>query len=306
MPRVLRKKDPTYSKEAERERIQGTALYALVVDRSGRARDIELISPIGYGLDEKGLEAIGQWVFAPAMKDGSPVSVRAQIEVNFRFPGIAFDAKAEEQRTSYNSAIHGLQISDRKSRAVETIGKLAAQKYPPAMALLGQWMLKGEEVPRDRTQGLDLIRKAAEKYERSALFTLGMLSVKGDGVPVDLDEGFRLLRDASMYGSAAAQFYLGSKYEIGDGLPADSERAKYYFRLCAARGVGPCQFHLGKLLISVPGEKKGDLVQAAAWLELASGNAVKEAEPLAKSLGERLSAEELRMVAKLKPQLLRP
>lgn len=82
-PRVVRKVDPVYSREAEIDRIQGTALYSIVVDKSGKARDIELLSPIGYGLDEKGTEAIRKWVFAPAMKDGAPVSVFAQVEVNF-------------------------------------------------------------------------------------------------------------------------------------------------------------------------------------------------------------------------------
>ena len=68
-----------------------------MVDKSGKARNIELLSPIGYGLDEKGTEAIRKWVFAPAMKDGAPVSVFAQVEVNFRFQGKPFDEKSEEQ-----------------------------------------------------------------------------------------------------------------------------------------------------------------------------------------------------------------
>jgi TonB family protein len=36
------------------------------------------------GLDEKAIEAVQKWKFAPGMKDGHPVSVQVSVEVNFR------------------------------------------------------------------------------------------------------------------------------------------------------------------------------------------------------------------------------
>jgi TonB family protein len=305
-PKVVHKVDPAYSHEAERDRVQGTALYRVIVDKSGRPRDIELLSPIGYGLDEKGTEAIQKWRFAPGMKDGMPVSVLAQIEINFRFPGLPFDSKMEANRTSYNAALHNFQIPDRKVKALETIRKLSDERYPPAMSLLGAWMVDGSEVTKDVPGGIDLIKKAADKYDSTGLFALGKLYAGGVGAPADSERGLKLIHEASTYGSREAQFYLGTRYESGDSsIPRDPERARYYFRLCAARATAACQFHLGKLLTSAPGQEKGDPVQALAWLELAHDGSVKEAEPLAIALREKLSDEELHRVEKLKTQLLR-
>ncbi len=305
-PKILRKVDPEYSKEAELERVQGTALYRIVVDKSGEPRDIELLSPIGYGLDEKGTEAIQKWVFAPGTKDGMPVSILATVEINFRFPGQSFDSKAEERRTSYNAALHNLQIPERKVKAAESIRMLADQKYPPAMSLLGEWMVEGRDVPKDLQGGIGLLRKAADRNDSNGLYMLGTLYSDGSGVTPDADKGLKLIREASTYGSPRAQFYLGMKYESGSAAtPVDPERARRYFRLCAARGTPLCQLHLGKLLMPAPGVWKGDPVQSVAWLELARDASVTEAAPLALSLRGQMSAEETQQVDKLKPQLLR-
>ena len=83
-PSVLYKVDPEYSEEARKAKYSGTVLIQLVVGPDGKASNIKVVRSLGLGLDEKAMEAVAKWKFKPGMKNGSPVSVRATIEVNFR------------------------------------------------------------------------------------------------------------------------------------------------------------------------------------------------------------------------------
>jgi len=55
----------------------------LVVGPDGRTHDIRVQQCLGMGLDEKAIEAIRQWQFDPGRKDGIPVAVQVDVEVNF-------------------------------------------------------------------------------------------------------------------------------------------------------------------------------------------------------------------------------
>jgi periplasmic protein TonB len=83
-PQILFKVDPEYSEEARKAKYSGTVILQLVVDPSGRGREIRVVHSLGLGLDEKAIEALNKWKFRPGLRDGQPVAVMATIEVNFR------------------------------------------------------------------------------------------------------------------------------------------------------------------------------------------------------------------------------
>ena len=76
--------NPEYSEEARAAKVSGTVLLRIVVDIDGKAKDIEVVNGIGLGLDEQAVLAIQRWKFKPGEKDGAPVPVMANIEVNFK------------------------------------------------------------------------------------------------------------------------------------------------------------------------------------------------------------------------------
>jgi protein TonB len=83
-PQPVSTPDPEYTEEARIAKTQGTCVLRLIVDEQGRPRDIRVIHGLGAGLDAKAIEAVQQWRFQPATKDGRPVNVQISVEVGFR------------------------------------------------------------------------------------------------------------------------------------------------------------------------------------------------------------------------------
>jgi periplasmic protein TonB len=83
-PRATYAPDPEYSEEARKAKYQGTVVLWCVVGPDGRVRDVRVQRSLGLGLDEKAMEAVKTWKFDPAKKDGAPVAVQINVEVNFR------------------------------------------------------------------------------------------------------------------------------------------------------------------------------------------------------------------------------
>jgi len=83
-PRAIYTPDPEFSEEARKAKYQGTVVLWLIVGLDGRTHNIRFHRTLGMGLDEKAVEAIRLWKFEPARKDGVPVAVQINVEVNFR------------------------------------------------------------------------------------------------------------------------------------------------------------------------------------------------------------------------------
>jgi TonB family protein len=306
---VVRKVEPEYSPEARADRIQGTVVLQLVVNEKGRPTDITVLSPLGFGLDERAVAAIGRWEFAPGLKDGKPVKILATVEVNFRFPELRFDEKAEQQRTSFNVAIQALRLTGASAkdvdRAVKSVQDLSRQRYQAAMYTLGVWEVAGDHVTKDPVDGLALIQKAAAKNYGPALYEIAIRQIDGRDLPADEQKGLETMRHASLLGSTRAQFYLGNRYEKGSGVPREPDRARRYFRLCAAQGVSMCQYRLGTLLLDAPDRHERDYVQAVAWMQLAGEQDIPEARDIASREAAKLTPAQMGWVNTLKTQLVR-
>jgi protein TonB len=60
-------------------------LYAQI-DPSGNAVNLHVLRGLGMGLDARAIEAASRWRFQPGTRNGTPVTVATNLEVNFRLP----------------------------------------------------------------------------------------------------------------------------------------------------------------------------------------------------------------------------
>ncbi len=84
LPKVVFAVDPEFSDEARRAKYQGVVVLDIVVDAQGNPQHIKVVRQLGMGLDEKAVEAVKQYKFKPGMKDGKPVAVEMNVEINFQ------------------------------------------------------------------------------------------------------------------------------------------------------------------------------------------------------------------------------
>jgi TonB family protein len=85
-PQIVYRTEPEYSDAARKAKWQGAVVLSLLVDETGKPTEIKVKKSLGMGLDEKAIEAVQKWQFKPGMKDGKPVPVAANVEVEFRLP----------------------------------------------------------------------------------------------------------------------------------------------------------------------------------------------------------------------------
>ena len=305
-PKVVHKVDPLYTREARRAGVQGTVLLEAVIDEHGVAGKLNVLSPLGFGLDARAVEAVSQWQFEPGKRGGQPVETTTIVPVDFRLFHRWFDPKPEEHRTSYNLAVEAIQEHKRDDQTLDTIKDLARQKYPPAMYLYAKLLEAGDGFPQDREQALGLIVEAANQGYPAAMYDTGRMMMEGRRLPVDTEKGMELMRNAAVLGNKRAQFHLGVAFENGRDVPQDLDRARQYFRLCAGLGEAPCQVRLAKLLLERPDRRERDVVQAVAWLELAAEHGSMQAKMMLDEKRAGLSEQQISWVARLKAQLVQP
>jgi TonB family protein len=75
-PERVERSEPEYTEEAFIGRTQGSVGIHVEIDAEGIPRNLQVVRPLGLGLDEQALTALQRWRFRPARKDGDAVACR--------------------------------------------------------------------------------------------------------------------------------------------------------------------------------------------------------------------------------------
>jgi len=92
-PTIIYQPEPTFPEEARKAKFNGTPTVALIVDEKGKPQNVHVIHSVVDSVDQKyreaalalekaAVDAVKQYKFKPATKDGEPVAVYLNVEVN--------------------------------------------------------------------------------------------------------------------------------------------------------------------------------------------------------------------------------
>jgi TonB family protein len=83
-PRLVREVKADYTDVARRRGVQGEVVMEILVRADGNVGEVRVVQGLDPGLDERAVQAVRQWRFAPAHRQGVPVEVVVEASVEFR------------------------------------------------------------------------------------------------------------------------------------------------------------------------------------------------------------------------------
>ncbi len=89
-PMPLKKVDPKYPPELRSTHVDGEVVLYAIIRKDGNVDSIQLVKSIDPVLDANAMEALAQWKFRPAEKNGAPVDLEAVVYIPFRSRAPAF------------------------------------------------------------------------------------------------------------------------------------------------------------------------------------------------------------------------
>ena len=83
-PRLVHMPEPEFDEAARSLKVSGNSMVNMIVSTDGTTSRFAIVRPAGIGLDEKAIEAVRAYRFQPAMRNGQPVAVELNVDVNFQ------------------------------------------------------------------------------------------------------------------------------------------------------------------------------------------------------------------------------
>ena len=80
---ATRKVDPAYPMELMRENVSGTVIVYGVIHADGTVGNVRILRGVDSRIDRFASQAVSQWQFQPATKNGAPIDVDATFQIPF-------------------------------------------------------------------------------------------------------------------------------------------------------------------------------------------------------------------------------
>jgi len=82
-PTPVKTQPPRYPETLKREGISGMVSISVTIDEKGTVSEAKVTKSTNAGFDQPALDAVTNWKFKPAKKNGQPVSVTVVLPIRF-------------------------------------------------------------------------------------------------------------------------------------------------------------------------------------------------------------------------------
>ncbi len=130
MPKVKKQVQPLYPAVLKKAGIEGLVEMKVVVNEKGKVGKTEVVSATNPDFVGAVTEAVKQWEFIPAEKDGKPIAAEVIIPFKFKLASDSYKSKNEE--------LDKLEESVRHLLRGEESGNLAGQVDSQATVIIGK------------------------------------------------------------------------------------------------------------------------------------------------------------------------
>lgn len=201
-PRLMEFMEAQYPQQAIAHGVEGSVILRLRISADGSVSEIELVTPLGYGLDEAARQAALKFRFDPARRDGRPVASTILYSYEFRLPLRAADelvpadddpgstttpnGTAEVQADDGDAqpvkvTVEGRSTGERLRRSANAVHVVDTEEARRQTADMGEVLARSQGISVQRTGGLG-------SGTRFSLNGLGDDQVRFfiDGIPLDL------------------------------------------------------------------------------------------------------------------------
>lgn len=83
-PKSIKKVPARYPEAAKQRRLEGVVGLSILVSETGKVVDVKVVKSANAMLDDAAVEAVKQWTYEPATKDGVPVKVWTPVSMSFQ------------------------------------------------------------------------------------------------------------------------------------------------------------------------------------------------------------------------------
>jgi TPR repeat protein len=136
----------------------------------------------------------------------------------------------------------------------------------------------------------------AREGNAQAQFSLAMIHDQGYLLPRSPKKAAHWLTKAAEQNLPAACLYLGIKYEFGNGVEQNKKIAEKWYKKPAEKNWAMAQYLLAELYLNEKETTRAQLIDAAAWLQLASEQDYPGAKEKLQEIMQQLMPEEKKLI----------